>query len=175
MRIIFGAGASLAAVATGAFADAIRAAICAAIFETVLETVLDAAGLDAVLTATLAALFAAGFDINLASDEDIARDEALDVDLVWGFAALAAAGLVADFATGALPRALFATNAAVAGRAPRVVAAATRRADFEAGFLACVRALLCALALLVAFLALRRDALAARRAVLLECVPMPVI
>jgi hypothetical protein len=172
----------LAAVATGDFADAIRAAICAAIFETVLDTGLDAAGLEAAgfeagldaATATLAAVFAAGFDINLASGEDMA----LDVAFVGDFAALAAAGLVEDFVTAALPRALRATNAAVDGRAPRVVAAATRRADFDAGFLACVRALLCALAplvALVAFLALRRDALAGRRAVLLECVPMSLI
>jgi len=164
-----------------------RAASWAAIFETVLEIDLDAAGLDAglaaafdtgldaVLTATLAAVFAAGFDINLASGEDMALDVALDVALVWDFAALAAAGLVADFVKAALPRALRATNAAVVGRAPRVVVAATRRADFDAGFLACVRALLCALAPLVAFLAPRRDALAARRAVLLDCVPMTVI
>ena len=189
MRIIFGAGASLAVVCAGLFCagdfdDAMRAASWAAIFETVLEIDLDAAGLDAglaaafdtgldaVLTATLAAVFAAGFDINLASGED----NALDVPLVGDFAAaLATAGLVADFVKAALPRALRATNAAVVGRAPRVVVAATRRADFDAGFLACVRALLCALAPLVAFLAPRRDALAARRAVLLDCVPMTVI
>ena len=133
------------------------------------------AGLGAVATATLAAVFAAGFDINLASGEDMALDVALDVALLGDFADLAAAGLVEDFVTAALPLALRATNAAVDGRAPRVVAAATRRADFDAGFLACVRALLCALAPLVAFLALRRDALAARRAVLVECVPMTVI
>ncbi|MCX7298698.1 MAG: hypothetical protein NTU64_17950, partial [Hyphomicrobiales bacterium] len=134
MRIIFGAGASLAVVCAGLFCagdfdDAMRAASWAAIFETVLEIDLDAAGLDAagldvagldaglaaafdtgldtVLTATLAAVFAAGFDINLASGEDNALDVALDVALVGDFAAaLATAGLVADFVKAALPRAL---------------------------------------------------------------------
>ena len=130
----------------------------------------------------------AGLDINFASGDDIARDMDLDVDLsatldaaldaalAWDFSPLPAAVLVADFpAIAALAAALRVMKAAVAGRAPRVVAAATRRADFDAGFLACVRALLCALAPLVAFLALRRDALAGRRAVLVDCVRMNTI
>ncbi|HEY0303026.1 MAG TPA: hypothetical protein VGC36_16890 [Rhizomicrobium sp.] len=85
---------------------------------------------------------------------------------------LATAGLDADFAAGGLVRV---TKAAVVGLAPRVVAAPTRRDDFDAGFLACVRAVLSAPAPLAAFLAVRREALAARRAVLDDCVPMVVI
>jgi hypothetical protein len=70
--------------------------------------------------------------------------------------------------------ALRVTNVAVDGRAPRVVVAATRRDDFDAGFFNDVRALLSAPVLLADFLPLRA-ALAGRRAVFVDCVPMLTI
>jgi hypothetical protein len=91
------------------------------------------------------------------------------------FAAGLLAGLVTDFAAAVLALALRATNDAVTGRAPRVVVAGTRRAVFDTGFFACVRALLCAEALLAAFLPFLREALAGRRAVLVDCVLIQTI
>jgi hypothetical protein len=82
-----------------------------------------------------------------------------------GFAGGLATAFIAGLAVGLFVA--FATKAAVAGLAPRVVAAATRRDDFDAGFFTDVRALLSALVFLADFLT-PREALAGRRAVLVD-------
>jgi hypothetical protein len=87
--------------------------------------------------------------------------------LAAGFTTAFTADLATGFTAGAVLIAVPRDSSAT-GRV-RVVVTALRRADFDAGFFVEARALL------ADFLTVRREALAGRRAVLVDCVLMTVI